>query len=76
MQKCNILVKIISSLNNRICMKDTYLVLCILILSRPGALDEDAEDDWTRDPSLQDLEAYKLLYELANSVERFVKTTP
>uniref|UniRef100_A0A9J7XQN3 Vasoactive intestinal peptide b n=1 Tax=Cyprinus carpio carpio TaxID=630221 RepID=A0A9J7XQN3_CYPCA len=43
---------------------------CILILSRPGALDEDGEDDWTRDPSLQDLEAYKLLYELANTVER------
>ncbi|KAK7127355.1 hypothetical protein R3I93_020059 [Phoxinus phoxinus] len=36
-------------------------------LSRPGALDEDAEDDWTRD---QDLEAYKLLYELANTVQR------
>ncbi|XP_073682348.1 vasoactive intestinal peptide b [Garra rufa] len=37
---------------------------------RPGSLDEDGEDEWTRDPSLQDLEAYKLLYELANTVER------
>ncbi|XP_039529365.1 vasoactive intestinal peptide b isoform X1 [Pimephales promelas] len=37
---------------------------------RPGALDEDGEDDWTRDSSLQDLEAYKLLYELANPVQR------
>ncbi|XP_056324381.1 vasoactive intestinal peptide b isoform X2 [Danio aesculapii] len=36
---------------------------------RAGAL-EDGEDDWTRDPSLQDLEAYKLLYELTNTVER------
>ncbi|XP_026077463.1 VIP peptides-like isoform X1 [Carassius auratus] len=37
---------------------------------RPSALDEDGEDDWTRDPSLQDLEAYKLLYELVNTDER------
>ncbi|KAK9966950.1 hypothetical protein ABG768_004025 [Culter alburnus] len=37
---------------------------------RPGTLDEDREDDWTRDASLQDLEAYKLLYELANNMER------
>ncbi|XP_077085948.1 vasoactive intestinal peptide b [Siphateles boraxobius] len=33
---------------------------------RPGALDGDGEDD----SSLQDLEAYKLLYELANTVQR------
>ncbi|XP_056591472.1 vasoactive intestinal peptide b [Triplophysa dalaica] len=37
---------------------------------RSGSLDEDGDDEWTRDPSLQDLEAYKLLYELANTVER------
>ncbi|TRY88458.1 hypothetical protein DNTS_018883, partial [Danionella cerebrum] len=37
---------------------------------RPGALNEEASDEWTRDPSLQDLEAYKLLYELSNTVER------
>ncbi|CAM4731330.1 unnamed protein product [Leuciscus chuanchicus] len=37
---------------------------------RAGALDEDGEDDWTRDASLQDLEAYKLLYDLANTVQR------
>lgn len=63
------------SVTNFLCIKFIF-VFCILILSRPGALDEDGEDDWTRDPSLQDLEAYKLLYELANTVERFVKATP
>ncbi|XP_051957255.1 VIP peptides-like isoform X2 [Xyrauchen texanus] len=28
------------------------------------------EDDWSRDPSLQDLDAYKLLYDITNTVER------
>ncbi|XP_065115351.1 vasoactive intestinal peptide b [Paramisgurnus dabryanus] len=37
---------------------------------RSETLDEDGQDDWTRDPSLQDLETYKLLYEIANTVER------
>ncbi|XP_051967882.1 vasoactive intestinal peptide b [Xyrauchen texanus] len=35
-----------------------------------SGLDEDVEDDWSRDPSLQDLDAYKLLYDIANTVER------
>ncbi|XP_030628383.1 vasoactive intestinal peptide b [Chanos chanos] len=39
-------------------------------LSRSGPLSGDGGEDWTNNPSIQDLESYKLLYEIANTVER------
>uniref|UniRef100_A0A8B9JHE2 Glucagon / GIP / secretin / VIP family domain-containing protein n=1 Tax=Astyanax mexicanus TaxID=7994 RepID=A0A8B9JHE2_ASTMX len=45
-----------------------YMIL--LSISRSGSLNGDGEGSWPVDPS-QDVEVYKLLYEIANTVERY-----
>lgn len=39
------------------------------MLCRSGGLSSDGDGAWPNEPS-QDLEVYKLLYEIANTVER------